>query len=129
MTEELKKRIASKWRSDYRSAMKQTGLDSTSVADKDIEDYYNLFLALKWKHLPWMRRRRSANLLLSGESFMPQRESLPSLIAFMRQYGLYVPPNPSRCLFLSFLRSRSECIQSVENYLVDHVTRTCSFPS
>ncbi|KAK8811681.1 hypothetical protein AV274_0778 [Blastocystis sp. ATCC 50177/Nand II] len=102
VTEELKKRIASKWRSDYRSAMKQTGLDSTSVADKDIEDYYNLFLALK----------RSANLLLSGESFMPQRESLPSLIAFMRQYGLYVPPNPSR----------SECIQSVENYLVDHVT-------
>ena len=47
VTEELKKRIASKWRSDYRSAMKQTGLDSTSVADKDIEDYYNLFLALK----------------------------------------------------------------------------------
>lgn len=60
---------------------------------------------------------------------MPQRESLPSLIAFMRQYGLYVPLNPSRCLFLSFLRSRSECIQSVENYLVDHVTRTCSFQS
>ena len=109
--------------------MKQTGLDSTSVADKDIEDYFNLFLALKWRHYAGVRCRRSANLLLSGESFIPQRESLPSLIAFMRQYGLYVPPNPSRCLFLSFLRSRSECIQSVENYLVDHVTRTCSFQS
>lgn len=41
-------------------------------------------------------RRRSANLRLAGETFVPQQESLETLTSFMREHSLSLAENASR---------------------------------
>ena len=95
-TEEVKRRIVAKWIDACRQMLSDYNIESVQIPDKELEDYYHLFLALKCVRCVAVMRRRSANLRLAGETFVPQQESLETLASFMREHSLSLAENASR---------------------------------
>ncbi|KAK8800148.1 hypothetical protein WA171_004783 [Blastocystis sp. BT1] len=97
----VKQEIMSMWKDDMRTKLMSMGIEHSDIDDETIESFYNFVLSIK----------RSTDLVMAGESLIPQIMTNKELHAFMASHALN----------LKYNASREACIQAVETYMVEHL--------
>ncbi len=110
----VKQEIMSMWKDDMRTKLMSMGIEHSDIDDETIESFYNFVLSIKYTHNDILIRRRSTDLVMAGESLIPQIMTNKELHAFMASHALN----------LKYNASREACIQAVETYMVEHLIRT-----
>lgn len=100
----LRESIREQWRKEIRAELSKAKIDSSSIVDKDVESFYNLYLFIQCGSGMRVRCRLGALLQMSKQEIDPRTVSHKKLLAFMKKHHLLIPLSTSTYLrFHSFI--------------------------